>query len=385
MKLRIMIVLFTVSMLFGALSGYGQNVTVIKGLVFADYYYTIQYHDPSIENQNAFNFRRIYLTVENNITKNLKVRFRLESSHEKYGTATKIRPFVKHAFLEWNDLIPNHKLYFGIAETNAFKNAEIYWGYRSIEKNAMDLNKIGASADMGIGLKGDINKVIHHWLTVHNGTGFGSAEVDRYKKIGYALWLTPVKGIILEGYADYEKQDPESGTFQDARDLFHSSGYYTVKGFMGFNSSRITIGAEVFMRTHLKSGASSATVEFDTTAGHFSITNSEKTDVKKIGYSLFASLITPIPNLKLFMRYDYFDVNNRNDVFSGFDSESGQLTDGLKDEHTRFFAGLDYAPIGNVHIMPNIIYKMYSDGESKNDLIARVTLYYNFDSGKIII
>ena len=58
---------------------------------------------------------------------------------------------------------------------------------------------------MGLALKGDLNSLVHHWLTVMNGTGCGASESDRYKKIGYALWITPAKGLIVEGYVDYEK------------------------------------------------------------------------------------------------------------------------------------------------------------------------------------
>ena len=185
--------------LFFCVNVKGQTTTVINGVVFADYYYNFGNHSDAAKDQNAFSIRRVYLTIENNITQDIKIRFRLESAHGDYGSTSKINPFVKHAYLEWSKLIPNHKLYLGIAETNAFKNSETYWGYRSIEKTIMDLNKISASADMGIALKGDLfGKVVHHWLTFFNGTGYGSSEVDRYKKIGYALWLTPVKGLIIE-------------------------------------------------------------------------------------------------------------------------------------------------------------------------------------------
>ncbi|MBN2013363.1 hypothetical protein JW960_28790 [candidate division KSB1 bacterium] len=78
--------------------------------------------------RNAFEFRRMYFTFENNLTDDIKVRFRLEAAHDKYGSTSKINPFIKHAFVKWANLIPNHKIYLGIVETNAFKNAEDYWG-----------------------------------------------------------------------------------------------------------------------------------------------------------------------------------------------------------------------------------------------------------------
>ena len=364
---------------------YAQIESSISGLVFADYYYTYRYHDSAVQGRNAFNFRRIYFTFESTINKNIKIRFRLESAHEKFGSATKINPFVKHAYLEWDNLIPHHQIYLGLTETNALKNSEEYWGYRSIEKTIMDLNKISSSADMGIAVKGDITGFLHHWLTIFNGTGYGSSEVDKYKKVGYALWITPLKGFILEGYADYEKQDPETGTFEYAHDFYHSSGYTTFKGFVGYSHAYGSLGVEAFLRTNMNSGAKNVMTEFDAVSASYRVTAAEKTDVRRFGISTFLTWITPVPKVKMFVRYDYFDRNLDDNVVTAFNTDTGILTGGSGDEQSTFFAGLDFIPASNVHLMPNIIYTMYSQDGKNSDVIARVTLYYKFNSGKIIV
>lgn len=363
-RLSVRVILLSIILISSFASG--QVVSKIKGVMFADYYHTIGHHDAATEGLNAFNIRRVYFTFENNITPNIKVRFRLESAHPKFGKSEKINPFVKHAYLEWSNLIPNHKLYLGIGETNGFKNAEGYWGYRSIEKTIMDFNKISSSADMGIALKGDLGNVAHHWLTFFNGTGYGSAEVDKYKKIGYAFWLTPVPGLIIEGYADYENQDPDTGTFKYAKDYFQGSGYYTLKTFLGYSAASFTLGAEWFLRTNKDAGSVDA-------AG------TRKTDVKKQGFSFFGSWITPIPKLKLFARYDSYDPNTDDDVWV---SDS---VNGMDDEFSLIIAGLDFIPKGNVHFMPNIMIKNYSTSGKDSDVTARMTLYFKFDTGKITI
>ncbi|MDZ7376051.1 MAG: OprO/OprP family phosphate-selective porin, partial [candidate division KSB1 bacterium] len=81
-----------------------QIESKIDGLVYSDYYYQFKNSINAEKDRNAFQFRRIYFTFENNITQNIKVRFRLESEHASYGSATKINPFVKHAYLEWTNL-----------------------------------------------------------------------------------------------------------------------------------------------------------------------------------------------------------------------------------------------------------------------------------------
>ncbi|MDZ7333496.1 MAG: OprO/OprP family phosphate-selective porin, partial [candidate division KSB1 bacterium] len=342
-----------------------QIESKIDGLVYSDYYYQFKNSINAEKDRNAFQFRRIYFTFENNITQNIKVRFRLESEHASYGSATKINPFVKHAYLEWTNLIPQHRIYFGLAETNAFKNSEEYWGYRSIEKTIMDLQKISSSADMGISLKGDLlGGKVHHWLTVFNGTGCGSSEIDRFKKIGYAFWLTPIKGLILEGYYDFESQDPTgkqtAANLSSAKDYAAGKGYNTVKGFVGYDHPRFTLGAEAFFRTNEKSGIENVATAYDDVKKEYKITASTPVDVKRFGYSVFGSVITPIPKLKAFARYDFFDNNNEDNVSTKFDKATGKLTSGTDDEFTMIFAGLDYIPSANLHIMPNVIIKSYA-------------------------
>jgi len=362
-----MFFLLLIGVLLSGLTVQAQSTSKIKGVVFADYNYLAGNHDAAKEGLNDFSIRRIYLTFENNLAKDIKMRFRLESAHPKFGTSAKITPFVKHAYLEWAHLIPMHKLYLGIAETNALKNAENYWGYRSIEKTIVDLNKISASADMGIALKGSlINKKLHHWLTVFNGTGYGSAEVDKYKKIGYSLWVTPVEGLILEGYFDYEKQDAATGTFKYAKDYYQASSYTTLKGFLGYRGRAFTVGAEYFRRSNKASGGSDA-------AG------ASRIDVHKSGFSLFGSWSTPLPKLKAFARYDSFDPNTDDDVWVS------NAQNGVDDGYALIIAGLDFTPRSNIHFMPNIMIKNYAADGMNNDVTARMTLYYKFDTGKIII
>ncbi|MBN2102953.1 hypothetical protein JW835_02830 [bacterium] len=360
-------------------SGWTQAETVskIKGVFYGDYYYNAQNHDVAQKDLNAFSIRRVYFTFENNLTKDIKTRFRLESSHGDFGEKAKINPFVKHAYLEWSNLIPNHKLYLGIAETNAFKNAENLWGYRSVEKTIMDLNKISSSADMGIAMKGDLSESVHHWLTVMNGPGYGSAEKDRFKKVGYAFWLTPAEGLILEGYADYEKQDPNSDNYL-VKDLFVSKGYYTMKGLAGLSGMSYSIGLEIFQQTRLKSGLNNPSVVDSVISG-------TKADVVKSGFSAFGSWMTPIPKLILFARYDWFDANTSDHVATEFDKDVLTVTNGKDNETSLIIAGLDFIPAGNLHVMPNVMIRSYTKEGKDSDMTIRLTLYYKYDTGKILI
>ena len=48
-----------------------------SGLAFADYYWVSQHHNPNLENQNGFWFRRIYLTHEYSFSDAFSSRLRL--------------------------------------------------------------------------------------------------------------------------------------------------------------------------------------------------------------------------------------------------------------------------------------------------------------------
>jgi len=367
----------------GAVTAMAQTTSKVDGVIFGDYYYNLAHHQAAEKDRNAFAFRRIYFTFENNITDAIKVRFRLESESEKFGESKKINPFVKHAFLQWSGLLPKQDLYVGMIETNAFKNSEELWGYRSIEKTIMDLNKISSSADLGVALKGDIlGSVVHHWLAVYNGTGYGSSELDRYKKVGYALWITPVRGLIIEGYGDYEnlsKREPQTAApLSSAKDYALASSYHTLKAFTGYDHRRFSLGAEVFWRINKESGMANATLDASGKLNTF-----DPADVKRFGYSVFASVITPIPKLKAFARYDFYDPNAESTVFTAVNN--GTLVGGDKDETRMVFVGLDYIPVFGIHVMPNVIMKTYTAPGKKKDVTARLTLSYNYSSGKIVV
>ena len=101
------------------------------------------------------------------------------------------------------------------------------------------------------------------------------------------------------------------------------------------------------------------------------------------GYSVFGSLITPIPKLNAYARYDSYDPNNNETVYTIL-SSAKLGGSGLDDVHVLFIAGLDYIPTANLNIMPNLLVKSYAKSESKKDITGRLTLYAKFDSGKII-
>ncbi len=92
---------------------------------------------------NKFNFRRAYFTYENKISDVLKFRFRYDADYitavDAKGTKDdKLRPFLKHLYVDYAGLFPNSSLKIGMIETLTFKIAEDRWSYRSVAKTLTD-------------------------------------------------------------------------------------------------------------------------------------------------------------------------------------------------------------------------------------------------------
>ena len=181
---------------------------------------------------NYFTFRRAYFTYENKISDNLKFRFRTDAdivkALDKSGKADdKTRPFLKHLYLEWSNLIPKSTIKIGMADTLTFKLAEDRWGYRSVAKTLLDSFKDvtgkdidASSADLGVSLSGTISKELRYAVQVTNGAGYSKPEGDGYKKLMTQVQVVPLAGLSLVGYMDYEKQTTGENAYTYKGDVY---------------------------------------------------------------------------------------------------------------------------------------------------------------------
>jgi len=164
---------YLTSLLFASITYtmYAQDTTRAKekfkpsgklwGYVFGDYYYKLQAdslgrgtgeYSNMKENANAFEFRRIYLGYDYQISE--KISAELLLSHEKNYDANSNRTvFIKSANVRWKNIIPKNDLIIGQSATPTWGFvSEKVWGYRSVEKTVTDFHKAGNSNDVGISL-----------------------------------------------------------------------------------------------------------------------------------------------------------------------------------------------------------------------------------------
>ena len=296
----------------------------ISGYMFGDYYWVVSADDDAKmpQKQNAFQFRRIYFNYDKGITDDFDIKFRLEAKDAGFGKKDKMIPFVKLGYLKWKKGVAGSDLYLGLSGTPTWSISEKVWGYRSIEKTILDLNKIGSSADLGVGLKGKAGKLGYH-VMVGNGPGQGT-EMDNGKKFYGQASFKVSDALQLVGYADFNMQPADQNQL-------------TVKGFAGLTQGKLNCGLEGFMRINKEAAADG--------------------DVTITGVSAFGSLGLS-DQLKGFGRVD---------MLSNDDKDTTDLL---------VIGGVDYLAAKNVHFMPNI-YVSLPDGPDPN-IQARVTFYYKY-------
>ena len=229
--------------------------------------------DNSLNEIEKFQFTRYYFTYDKKITDNLAIRYRLDADR---ADDDKMRPFLKHAYISWMNLIPDAKIYIGMQQTpNWSSYSEKYWGHRGVEKTIQDLHKLGSSADLGIGLVGEFSDRLGYHILIANGTGYNHPENDNYKKTSGLFWFKPGGNLIGTVYADYE---PISSVYSNA----------TLSIFGGIDTDKILYGAEYFIRN-----------------------NGDPIDGNVAGLSLFGTF--KLSNGNIFGRYDISDPSSIKD------------------------------------------------------------------------
>ena len=300
-----------------------------KGNMFGDYYYVASADDADTilpEKRNAFQFRRLYFTAEKALSDDFSVRYRLEASDAGFGSGDRMKPFVKHGYLKWKKGLGNSDLYLGLTGTPIWAVSEELWGYRAIEKTVLDVNNIGSSADLGVGLKGKAGGLNYH-LMVGNGPG-KSPEDDNGKKFYGSGQFNLSESLVVEGYADFNMRPG-------------GQNQLTFKGFVGLKQKKLSGGIEAFTRINKAAGKA-----------------------KKVGDDVIIAGISAFGSLELSGQWKGF---GRLDAVSDNDEDATDLL---------IIAGIDRSVGEDVHLMPNL-YVQLPDGPDPN-IQVRLTFYYKY-------
>ena len=315
----------------------------ISGYFFGDYYYVLKSHDAELENRNGFQYRRVYLNYDRNLSDAFSTRFRFEMNGAAFPTERqKINPYLKNGYLRWKKPEWRTNIYLGLTSNPTWKNVESVWGYRSVAETALHLHKMGNGSDFGIALQGDVDKSkrISYHLIVANGTST-SAEIDSNKKIAFSLAAKPITGVIIEGYADFEN-------------AVDRGRWYTLQGFLGYQREQFRLGVQFANQTRERE---------------------DKDDLNILVSSVFGAAQLVEKKLWAFARFDrLFDPSPAaNKGYIRFDGTAAP---------NMILVGLDWKPMEAFHIMPNLAFVFYDEPDkgTKPDatIMPRLTAFYKF-------
>ncbi len=299
------------------------------------------------------NLRRLFIGYDSKISENIKARVLVES---KATTTTKEGRFglaVIYGCLEWDNIlpaIPNSKARIGLIPTPIFALPEKTWGYRSVEKDALDLRGLGKVIDQGASFSGDFNKEKTAGFTLMVGNGSGNKPVvdkylEYYASVYKKFWNNQ---ITVEFLGDFMRKSPE------ANQAF-------VRSFVSVEKPKWTFGAEV----------SQAFSEEEVSG--------EIRQVNPLSFSVFLSnkLGALGENWRSFLRYDFYNPVTNYSELGIYPSPSEHY-----EEHS-YWMGLHYKMKEKINFMPNIIinqYKPKNDNvvKRKSDVVPRLTVFFLF-------
>ncbi|MEA3286986.1 MAG: hypothetical protein U9Q77_06385 [Candidatus Marinimicrobia bacterium] len=279
------------------------------GLVFFDYS-----HDTADDAANGFGFHRVSYSYQRELSEGISYKFQTDID-------TKSSPFnvyLKYAKVDWKS--PMGKLTIGLQSMNVSNVQEKNWGYRSIEKSAMDHNKWSSSADMGIAYSKTLARAIYLNTMILDGAGYKHSEDDSHKKIS-------VQAIYGE-------------TKVGKKDVFQLGAVQTYEPY-DFEVDSVTIEK----KNKLVTGV------FGTYAGNGIRVGAEFNILNDSRLGKTEQLISAYANYRLTKGFEVF---NRYDLLNP-DTETSDNGESL------FIAGAVYSPGKGLKIIPNLHYEMYAD------------------------
>jgi hypothetical protein len=332
----------------------------VWGYVFGDAYYKAA-GDTALWGQGQYasvptrmqggQLRRLYLGYDYRFSPSFSSRVLLEAD-DNFLINNAHGVYIKLGYLDWKNLVPNATLSVGLIPTPVFAFPERQWGYRSVEKEALNLRGLGRSVDQGVSLSGAFDNEGRYGYTLMVGNGSGNRiDVDRFLEYYSSLYTRLLdRRLSLEAMANHKYQG-------------NGRSRTIIRGFAGYEGKGFTLGSEIAQTLDRAVPLAGGSV-----------------DVNPLIISGFASVQLPFisDKLRLFARYDHFDPDLNFSDGLAYRNVAQYYTEGT------IIGGLHYRAAENVNIMPNIWINTYSDKRNgdaisrKADVVFRTTLYFAF-------
>lgn len=423
----------------------------IWGYAFGDFAYTG--HAPAVNStfgkennyyqvptyRNSFQFRRIYLGYDYEITKKFKAEVLLEAApSENTALATtaattgtvviggvtypvtipsttsgvangdntadgKIAFYIKNFNLRTRDLWTGTDFVIGEMSTPGFalnepgtngptSLSEATWGYRSIEKTVTDFHS-NNSFDVGAALQGTFDpdtKNFGYVLMVGNNTKATNVTIYNSASGISATNPNPNTGFFKIFYGDIWTKWFNNHLYVDvyadyAKTASNTVSTATAAGFVGPQEHNMEKIFAAYVDKKFTFGVEAYTQKIGNAV--VNTTNKVAEDATVNAFSVFAKG-TFAKNWNAFGRFDKYNPDTK---FNGADTYGSALTNYSAYDPTvksQFYTfGLDYNPTKNVHFMPNVWFIRYFDQydtatkgylPDNHTLVYRFTFFYTF-------
>jgi len=171
-------------------------VLSIIGFIFAEGKISgVTYFDfSSNDKTSAFNFERQYFGYGGKVSDKVSYKILFDAGRTNMGTTrnkegdevsedTRLVVFLKKAQVNYKSSLG--KFNFGLIGMNTYGVQESNWGYRFIEKSALDKYGFSGTADIGVGFSRSLIDNLNLSVLFVNGEGYKKPQGDKYNKIAF--------------------------------------------------------------------------------------------------------------------------------------------------------------------------------------------------------
>ena len=201
----------------------------IGGVTYFDYY-------SNTEKASGFNFQRQYFGYGGDVSD--QVSFKILFDVGRSDSDTRLTTYLKKAQVNYKSSFG--KFNFGLIGMNTYAVQESNWGYRFIEKSAIDKNGFSSTADIGVGFSRSLIDNLNLSLLIVNGEGFKNPQGDKFQKIAFNATY---------GESNLNKNDGYNGGLVYTTESTDTDPTTMASVFGGFAGMGIRIGGEYDMQT----------------------------------------------------------------------------------------------------------------------------------------
>ena len=304
----------------------------ISGVTYFDFSAT--------DTKSAFNFQRQYFGYGGEVSNQVsfKILFDVgrinnkllytwsvkECDSLKITEDTRLVTYLKKAQINYKTTFG--KFNFGLIGMNTYGIQESNWGYRFIEKSAIDKYGFSATADIGVGFSRSLIDDFNLSLLFVNGEGFKKPQGDKYHKIAFN---------VTYGEGNLNKNDGYNAGLVYTTESTDTDPTTMASVFGGFAGMGLRLGGEYDMLT--------------------------KESVESNIISVSANY-TVRDNIDIFARYDMVDDNDNTD----------------KNSENYLVTGIVLACDGGISVAPNLRIVNYENTEKDSEMEYKVNFQFKF-------